>query len=90
MDIKQKENTFYVGNDTEPSAELHYVPTGPDKLIVDHTYVSDDLRGQGVGEKLVLTVVEYAREQGKTIIPLCPFTKNQFDRHEEYRDVLAT
>lgn len=90
MDIKQKENTFYVGNKAEPSAELHYVPTGPDKLIVDHTNVSDDLRGQGVGEKLVLTVVEYAREQGKTIIPLCPFTKNQFDRHEEYRHVLAT
>ncbi|WP_214874721.1 GNAT family N-acetyltransferase [Exiguobacterium sp. CH10] len=90
MDIKQKENTFYVGEEAKPSAELHYVPTGPDKLIVDHTYVSDDLRGQGVGEKLVLTVVEYAREQGKTIIPLCPFTKNQFDRHEEYHDVLAT
>ena len=90
MDIKQKENTFYVGEEAKPSAELHYVPTGPDKLIVDHTYVSDDLRGQGVGEKLVLAVVECAREQGKTIIPLCPFTKNQFDRHEEYQDVLAT
>ncbi|MCT4783052.1 MULTISPECIES: GNAT family N-acetyltransferase [Exiguobacterium] len=89
MEIQHKDNLFYVGDVTRPKAELHYVPTGPDKLIVDHTRVGDELRGQGIGEQLVSAVVEYARKEGKTIIPLCPFTKNQFERHESYYDVWA-
>ncbi|MBS4200001.1 N-acetyltransferase [Bacillus sp. FJAT-49732] len=89
IDIKQGENKFYVGdNQEEPLAEIHFVPTGATKLIVDHTYVSDGLRGQGFGEALVERIVTFAREEQKQIIPLCPFAKSQIDRHEEYQDVL--
>ena len=35
------------------------------KVIIDHTYVSDELRGQGIGEALVEQMVVFAREQGK-------------------------
>lgn len=51
--------------------------------------VSYILRGQKVGEALVKRIVEFAREEGKMIIPLCPFAKGQMERHEEYHDVLA-
>ncbi|MBD8003886.1 GNAT family N-acetyltransferase [Bacillus norwichensis] len=89
VEIKQGENKFYVGDNQEDSlAEIHFVPTGATKLIVDHTYVSDELRGQGVGEALVKRIVTFAREERKQIIPLCPFAKSQIDQHEEYQDVL--
>jgi len=88
MEIQAKENGYYVGDASEPKAEIHVVPTGETKWIIDHTYVSDELRGQGIGEQLVLRVVEAARKEGRTIIPLCPFAKAQFDRHEDYQDVL--
>lgn len=90
MEIKQGHNKFYVGDETESKAEIHFVPTGATKMIVDHTYVSDELRGQRVGEELVRALVEYAREQELKVIPLCPFTKLQFERHPEYHDVYAT
>nr|WP_295975192.1 GNAT family N-acetyltransferase [uncultured Bacillus sp.] len=89
VEIKKGENKFYVGdNQEEALAEIHFVPTGATKLIVDHTYVSNELRGQGVGEALVKRIVAFAREEQKQIIPLCPFTKSQIDQHEEYQDVL--
>lgn len=89
LDIKKDTNTFYVGEQNKKEAEIHYVPTGKEKIIVDHTFVSDNLRGQGVGEALVKKIVEFAREEGKVIIPLCPFAKSQIERNEDYHDILA-
>ncbi|MFK9092788.1 GNAT family N-acetyltransferase [Bacillus salipaludis] len=89
IDIKKENNTFYVGEPNNKDAEIHYVPTGKDKIIVDHTFVSDSLRGQRIGEALVKRIVEFAREEGKMIIPLCPFAKNQIERNEEYHDILV-
>lgn len=90
MDIKWGDDKFYIGDDAgNPDAEIHYVPTGATRIIVDHTHVSDKLRGQGIGERLVTKVIELAREENLLIVPLCPFTKHQFDVHPEYADVLA-
>jgi predicted GNAT family acetyltransferase len=73
---------------SQRDAEIHYVPTGNDIIIVDHTFVSDRLRGQGVGQELVRKVVQFARKDGIKIMPLCPFAKSQFDQHKDYDDVL--
>jgi predicted GNAT family acetyltransferase len=89
IDIKKDTNSFYIGEVNQKDAQIHFVPTGEELIIVDHTIVSDSLRGQHVGEALVKKIVEFAREEGKKVVPLCPFAKSQFDRHEEYDDVLA-
>ncbi|WP_020617428.1 GNAT family N-acetyltransferase [Paenibacillus daejeonensis] len=88
MEIKEATNSFYVGEPDHKDAEIHFVRNGEDSIIIDHTIVSDSLRGQGVGQALVERVVEYARTEGVKIMPLCPFAKRQFDRHEAYADVL--
>ncbi len=90
MEIKKGENKFYIGDDAvKTEAEVHYVPTGHTRIIVDHTHVGDRLRGQGVGEALVKKVIDYAREEKLMVVPLCPFAKKQFQVHPEYQDVLA-
>lgn len=81
---------FYVGNDEGAIvAEMVYTMPAADKMIIEHTEVSDELRGQNVGLQLVDTAVEYARKHHIKIIPLCPFAKKVFDRKPEYHDVLA-
>lgn len=90
MEIKSAENKFYIGDDSKNTdAEVHYVPTGATRIIVDHTHVGEHLRGQGIGEKLVEKVINYARENNLMIVPLCPFAKYQFKIRPEYADVLA-
>ncbi|MDN6260632.1 MAG: hypothetical protein L0J21_02710 [Staphylococcus simulans] len=46
-EVKHGHNKFYVGQDENNyQAQMTYVPTGPDLFIIDHTEVSEALRGQ--------------------------------------------
>lgn len=88
MDIKHENNRFYYEKDSEELAFLTYQPNG-DVLTVDHTEVSPQLEGQGIGKKLVGSVVQYARDQGKKIDAQCPFASGVIDKTPEYQDILA-
>lgn len=92
LEIKHKLNEhkgeFFIGEDNHHLAEMSYSWAGDDKIIIDHTVVSDDLRGQGVGRKLLDNVIELAREKHVKIIPLCPFSKAEFAKDLSIHDVL--
>ena len=79
---------FYVEIDGNILAEMVYTMPSSTKMIIEHTEVSDELRGKNVGYQLVKTAVDYARQHNIKIIPLCPFAKSVFDRKAEMRDVL--
>jgi uncharacterized protein len=79
---------FFVANDETILAEMTYTMTSPDKMIIEHTEVSDELRGQNIGYQLVHTAVEYARTHKIRIIPLCPFANSVFKKKPEFSDVL--
>lgn len=93
MDIRHEEGDSkgrYVARIGDgPEAEMTYSKAGAKMIIIDHTGVPDDYRGQGVGLALVTRAVEEARARGITITPLCPFAAAQFRRHEDWQDVLA-
>lgn len=80
---------FFVQQDGNILAEMTYTMPSAEKMIIDHTEVSDELRGQNVGYQLVHTAVEYARTHQLKIIPLCPFANAVFKKKPEYADVLA-
>jgi hypothetical protein len=52
-------------------------------IIIDHAGVPDELRGTGVGVKLVERAVPDARSLGTKIMPLWPFANTQIARHKE-------
>src|SRR5215208_6158319 len=80
---------FFIERGDKRLAEMTYSVAGELRIIIDHTDVSDELRGTGTGAKLVAAAVEWARAERKMIIPLCPFAKSVFDKMPAYRDVLA-
>lgn len=67
---------------------MTYSKAGADRIIIDHTEVEDDLRGQGAGQQLVEAAVDFARRHKISIIPLCPFARSVFDKTPTLRDVL--
>ncbi|NOS91624.1 MAG: N-acetyltransferase [Cyclobacteriaceae bacterium] len=91
MEIKQIEHgskgAFVIEEGNERLAELSYSKAGDKLMIIDHTDVSDKLRGQGAGKQLVMKAVEYARASNIKIIPLCPFARSVFDKTPEIADV---
>jgi predicted GNAT family acetyltransferase len=81
---------FFVEMNGNILAEMVYTMPSPEKMIIEHTEVSDELRGKNVGYQLVNTAVEYARTHHIKIIPLCPFAKSVFDKKAaEFGDVLV-
>ncbi len=53
---------FFVGQGGSILAELVYTMSSPEKMIIEHTEVSDELKGKNVGLQLVSTAVDYARD----------------------------
>lgn len=86
--LHQTKGHAYLGTEEAPEAEMEFSLAGENLIIISHTEVSEHLRGQGVGRKLLDKVVAYAREKGVKILPLCPYAKSVFDKDETLGDVL--
>jgi predicted GNAT family acetyltransferase len=92
MTIEHKKTStggmFYVNYEDELAAEMVYSATSDNIMIIEHTEVSEVLRGKNIGIELVHAGVEYARHHGMKIMPVCPFAKKVLDKKPEWQDVL--
>ncbi len=55
-----------------------------DTLDLRHTVVPEELKGHGLGNKLVKTALDYAQKMNLKVIPTCPFVQTYLRRHPEY------
>jgi predicted GNAT family acetyltransferase len=84
---EQGRGAFVIEDAGQRLAEMEISVAG-DNLTVYHTEVSDKLKGQGIGSKLLDRMVGYARDNKLKVIPLCPFVHAQFKRHpDKYGDI---
>ena len=89
MDFRHDHNKFYLGDSAEDNqAEIVYRPAGR-TIIVDRTFVSDELKGRGIAKQLVETLAAWARREGLNIIPLCWYAKKQLESNPDYHDLIA-
>jgi len=79
---------FYIEKEDKAVAKLTYSKAGSTQMIIDHTEVSDDYRGEGLGKTLVESAVKFAREEELKIIPLCPFAKAIIEKNVSLQDVV--
>ncbi|MED3764056.1 GNAT family N-acetyltransferase [Ureibacillus terrenus] len=57
-------------------------------MDMTHTFLSPQLRGQGVAKKLLEKAAEYAREHNYKMNPICSYVVAEFQKGE-YDDVKA-
>lgn len=69
------------------AGEITYVYQGEEHLAVEHTRVGEAFAGKGYGRKLLVKMVEFARQEHKKIVPVCSFVKKVFDRDTTLSDV---
>lgn len=75
LELNDKNGFFYIDINGKKEANMTFVFAGPNKIIIDHTEVSEGYNGKDFGKKMVSKAVEFAREKGIKIIPLCLFSK---------------
>jgi hypothetical protein len=88
-DLKFEEDRLYfedqdgtlLGEVTFPARESGIVE-------INHVYVNEILRGQGVASHLMEAVYHHLKNQGKRVIATCPYAISWFAGHPEKRDIL--
>ncbi|WP_025716565.1 GNAT family N-acetyltransferase [Paenibacillus sp. 1-18] len=85
--IREEDHAVVMVDDGQVVAEVGYKSIDDHSLVIDHTFVSEQLRGQKIGKELIDKVVNMARDQHKSVIPACSYALALFKRHKEYSDV---
>lgn len=68
--------------------ELTYQRVGENLVILDHTFVDESLRGQGLARELLDAIVAWARATQTKIRPACSYAVAVFARDKSIGDVL--
>ena len=88
MNILFDKNRFYMGDPDHPVAKITFSQVKDGQIEVDHTFVDDSLRGQGIAGQLVDAVAQHAREQGLKVSATCSYAHKVLQR-EAYRDIFV-
>ena len=83
MEFRHETGRIFAEDET---GELLCEITFPDDgavAVIDHTYVSDRLRGQGVAAQLVSAAVAQIKERGLKIYPTCSYAVKWLQAHPE-------
>lgn len=80
--------SFFIENDGTRVAEMTYSRANAALVIIDHMEVAPSLGGQGVGRRLLVAAVEWARATQTRFMSTCPFASAQFAKDPSLRDVL--
>jgi len=83
----ERDGRFVLYENETLVGELSYRWSGKSKFIIMHTGVEAGHEGKGIGKRLVMKAVEYARANQLKIIPICPYARKVFDSDPDLDDV---
>jgi uncharacterized protein len=61
----------------------------PGTITFTHTRVPENLRGHGIGTRLIEAGLALARERGLAVLPVCPFFRTYLRTHPESQGLLS-
>lgn len=77
MEYKVESNKIYCQNEeNELIAEITFPEVEDGVFCINHTFVDDSLRGQGVAGQLVKLAVEKIQEQGGKVTAACSYAQH--------------
>ena len=75
-------------SDNRLLAEVTFPAADGATVNINHTFVDDSLRGQGIAGKLMEELVKELRSSDKKAVVTCPYAKKWFENHPECGDLL--
>lgn len=82
----EKLSVFEFETNGEP-AKVMYAKR-KDVLYLNYAFVPGELRGKGIGAKMMEAVLEYARANKLKVVPICSYTVRYMNQHTEWNDLL--
>jgi uncharacterized protein len=59
------------------------------RMVITHTFVPPEFRGQGLAEKVVRAALDHARAEGLSVVPQCSYVDVFLRRHPDYAGLRA-
>jgi predicted GNAT family acetyltransferase len=81
--IHDKERIYANNEEGEMICEITFPEVEPDLYDIDHTFVDDSLRGQGIAGKLMDMAVEQIRDMGGNIRATCSYAVTWLEKHPQ-------
>ena len=75
-------------SDSNLLAEVTFPDVDDNTVNINHTFVDDSLRGQGVAGQLMKAAADHLRSEGKKAVLTCSYAITWFEKHPEYQDLL--
>lgn len=90
MNFTVEENRIYQkSGDGKLIAEVTF-PAITEKVVnINHTYVDESLRGQGVAGQLMTAAADKLRSENKKACATCSYAVKWFESHPDYQDVFT-
>lgn len=95
--MEQNTERQFLNNKEQKRYELHtngyvaiaeYMIDNVGTVYMTHTETPIELEGQGVASELILKSLQDIKDQGRKVMPLCPFVKAYIIKHPEWREIV--
>ena len=78
-----EENRIYMRDDAgKMIAEITFPETAEGVFTIDHTFVDDSLRGQGIASQLVRAAVDDINAKGGKVAATCSYAAHWLEKNE--------
>jgi predicted GNAT family acetyltransferase len=89
MELNHEKGRFYLVDNDKTIGELTYSTVEDGVISLDHTFVDEEYRGQGLAKRLLNAVVDFSDLKGLKIVPVCEYAKTAFKNRPEIRFILT-
>lgn len=79
---------FEIAVDGEVAGFAEFTDRG-DRRIFPHTEIAPEFGGRGLGGAVVRAALEATRDEGLSVVPLCPFVGKYIERHPEFAELVV-
>lgn len=88
MEFRKESGRIFATDETGKLLAEVTFPEREGVAVINHTFVDDSLRGQGVAGQLLRAVADALRQDGRKARATCSYAIRWFQTHPEEQDLL--
>ena len=81
--IKENGRIYNINEQGKILAEITFQELEPGIFNIDHTFVDESLRGQGIAQKLVEMAIEEIKKKNGKVQATCSYAKHYLEKRGE-------
>lgn len=86
--VEEKNRIYCKDAEGKMVAEVTFPEVEENVVDINHTFVDDSLRGQGIASQLMEAVAAKAARENLKLIPTCSYAIRWFEKNSQHQDLV--